>query len=327
MQNKLGKHFITGLESTVLLDEEKRLLEKIQPSGLIFFSRNFASPVNNPAWRETFRKLIDDALEYSQGSIRILSIDYEGGRVHRFPNEVKQFPYAQEWKNQVISIAKEMAEILQSFSLNMTYCPVLDVDLESSNPVIGPRSFSPDSEIVKNAAFDFFRTMEKEKIITCGKHFPGHGRTASDSHFTLPFLNTSREDLEIDLHPFKALINEGLPCMMSAHVIYESLDSQYPASLSKKILKNLLRDELKFKGVLFTDDLDMKALSNYGRGEKIRLAFEASTDMMLVGNGMDGKSLLTVDSIINEITPLTNDLEEILELSSERIETLFKKYT
>ncbi len=326
MQDKLGTHFITGLEGITLEEHEKKLLEEIQPLGLIFFARNFDSPSNNPAWKETFITLIREAKEASQGSIKILSIDYEGGRVHRFPDIVKKFPYARDWQKESSKTALEMKDILKSFSLNMTYSPVLDVDLETSNPVIGARSFSSEPEKVIKSANDFFQVMEQERIITCGKHFPGHGRTTSDSHQTLPVVNCERAELETDLAPFRALIKNGIPSLMSAHVMYPCLDNTYPASLSKKILTDLLREELGFTGVLFTDDLDMKALSHFDSIQKIKLALEASTDIMLVGNGMEGKSLKTIQEIIRGISPHVSALKPALEKSQERIGELVKNY-
>jgi beta-N-acetylhexosaminidase len=326
MQNKLGTHFISGLEGTTLLDHEKKLLEKIQPIGLIFFARNFASPGHDPFWKESFLSLIQEAREASQGSVKILSIDYEGGRVHRFPESVKKFPYAREWKNESANIAHEMKDILSSFALNMTYSPVLDVDLEPANPVIGPRSFSTDPEEVTRASLDFFNVMNKAGIITCGKHFPGHGRTTSDSHHTLPKVTTSKKELETDLTPFIALIAEGIPCLMSAHVMYPAFDDTHPASLSRIILNDLLRNQLGFNGLVCTDDLDMKALAHYSSTEKIRRAFKAGTDIMLVGNGMDGKSLETINGIIMNMQAELSKLESHLDKSKERISTLGKRF-
>lgn len=326
MQYNFGNHFICGLEGTRLEAKEKELLSEIQPIGLIFFARNFQNPKDNPHWKDAFVKLIKDSKEASKNSIRILSIDYEGGRVHRFPDEVKKFPYARYYQSESKKIALEMSSILKSFNLNMSFSPVLDVDLEEKNPVIGERAFSSDPKIVEISALDFFKIMENEKIISCGKHFPGHGRTIIDSHFNLPEVKSSIEELNIDLLPFISLINNGIPSIMSAHVLYPALDEKYPASISKKILKELLRDKLKFSNILITDDLDMKALSHIDPTTKITLALEASTDLMLVGNGMDGKALENVKSIIDNIKNDTSLVNNILINSAERINRTLRKY-
>lgn len=329
VNNNLGMHFISGLESYTLQENEKSFLAKIKPIGLIFFARNFDTLSGSASdWRSTFKKLIADAKEASEGSIRILSVDYEGGRVHRFPSEVKQFPYANEWCDKSSKVASEMADILSGLSINMSYGPVLDLDLESSNPVIGPRAFSSDPEIVIRAAKEFYDSFNEKGLLTCGKHFPGHGRTSVDSHFELPVVDISREELEMDLAPFKSLIEEGIPCIMSAHVVYPQIDPLIPASLSHRILTGLLREELGFDGIIFTDDLDMKALSHYSNSEKSKIALEAGSDILLVGNGMDGKALETCDQIMSELNKeiiSNSDFQESLQRSRNRIDVVLAK--
>jgi beta-N-acetylhexosaminidase len=321
-----GTHFITGLETTHLLEHEKKLLSRIQPLGLIFFARNFESPKDSPEWKENFHSLVKEAQEASNGSIRICSIDYEGGRVHRFPDTVTRYPYAREWASSASRVAEEMSQILASFKLNMTYSPVLDVDLEPQNPVIGPRAFSSDPGKVIDAAVAFYQTTDANGILTCGKHFPGHGRTNLDSHLSLPVLNITREELETDLLPFRALIQQGIPCLMSAHIIYPKIDPKYPASLSISILDTLLRKDLAFSGLLFTDDLDMRALAHFSGSEKVTLALEASSDLIVVGNGIDGKSLETISHIQDETRIMDSSLKKKLERSKERIHNILKKY-
>jgi beta-N-acetylhexosaminidase len=320
---KLGKHFIVGLESSNILDSEKLALEYLQPTGIILFSRNFE---NNPNWKSKTKDLILDAKKYSKNSIKLVSIDFEGGRVNRFPEEIKRFPYAQSWGEEVHKIASEMAEILNDLGINLTYGPVADVDLNEKNPVIGKRAFSNLKEIAAKACLDFLDANKLKKIICCGKHFPGHGRTSMDSHFELPEVNCVREELETDLFTFKELINANIPLIMTAHVNFICLDQNYPASLSKKIQTDLLRDELGFKGLIISDDLDMKALGHYTELEKVTLAINAGTDFLLFGNGMDGKALETSVKIVEEILSKDSNEELIvsLESSSKRIDNFLK---
>lgn len=321
-----GTHFITGLETTHLLEHEKKLLSQVQPLGLIFFARNFESPKDSPQWKENFHSLVKDAKEASNGSIRICSIDYEGGRVHRFPEVVTQYPYAREWGSYASRVADEMSQTLTSFELNLTYSPVLDVDLEPQNPVIGPRAFSSDPRKVVDAAIAFYQKTNANGILTCGKHFPGHGRTNLDSHHSLPVIDLTREELETDLLPFRALIEQGIPCLMSSHIIFSKIDPTFPASLSRNILDTLLRNELSFSGLLFTDDLDMRALAHFTGSEKVTLALGASSDLIVAGNGIDGKSLETISHIQKETRITDSSFKNRLEQSKERIHATLKKY-
>ncbi|HMO17292.1 MAG TPA: glycoside hydrolase family 3 N-terminal domain-containing protein [Oligoflexia bacterium] len=335
----LGRHFVVGLEGTSLSHEEKKILNDLKPLGIILFSRNFEdkSSPDHPSselidsafsWRNKFKNLLHDVKECSEGSVQIVSIDFEGGRVNRFPSDIPRFPYAREWAERVPETANNMADILLELGINLSYSPVLDVDLEPGNPVIGPRAFSSDPEKVARAGIEFFRVFRERGILTCGKHFPGHGRTVLDTHFDLPRLECSRQELEIDLCPFRDLINEGIPCIMSSHVIYSSLDPANPSSLSQIILKGLLRKELGFKGILFTDDMDMKALSYLAPGERCISALRAGSDVLLIGNGMDSRALFTAARVIKAIeTELKSDasLQKELEDSKGRISAILAK--
>ena len=317
----LGHHFIVGLESTELTDKEKELLSKIEPFGIILFARNFT---NNPDWIEKCKALIQSAKDYSNNSIKLVSIDFEGGRVNRFPDGIKRYPYAQEWSGSVTEISLEMADILNNLGINLTYGPVCDVDLNESNPVIGKRSFSKDYKSVSKSALEFIDAYRSKGIICCAKHFSGHGRTAIDSHFNLPILDCSEEELAIDLAPFKAVVEHNVPLVMTAHVIFNCYDPILPASLSHTIQTNLLRGKLGFKGLIITDDMDMKALSTYTPKEKCEIALLAGTDLLLFGNGMDGKALESVDQIINDLlkSKETTELENALRNSSDRLANL-----
>ncbi len=320
----IGKHFIVGLEGISLSDSEIRFLDLIQPSGIIIFARNFSTTKN---WRSELIELINSAKNASKNSIKLVSIDFEGGRVNRFPADIQRFPYAQDWRETASETSNEMGLILSDLGFNFTYGPVADLDLNTCNPVIGKRSFSADKLLAANACESYVEAYNQLNILTCAKHFPGHGRTSLDSHFELPIVDCSLTELQTDLFPFIQLINRNVPFIMPAHVIFECLDKKYPATLSKIIQTDLLRNQLNFEGLIVSDDMDMKALANYSGAEKTKIALEAGTDFLLFGNGMDSKALETTFKIVEELKILSDDkiFRSSLESSSNRIDRNFKR--
>ncbi len=301
MISSLGRNFITGLSSTSLLDEEKAILAELKPLGIIFFARNFIAENNDKIienignWESAFKKLLNDINEVTEGKTTLLSIDFEGGRVNRFPTRSNApiFPYARYWAADSYRLGFKMASYLAKLGINLNYAPVLDLDLESTNPVIGPRSFSSNPEIVEYAAREFIRGSLNAGVLSCIKHFPGHGRTTNDSHFELPKLALTKTELELDILPFRNLIkDQSVSLLMTAHVIYEAFDSAYPASISRKIITDLLREELKFQGLVISDDFDMKALNFLDIEERAELMLKAGTDVILIGNGMTSNSVV-----------------------------------
>ena len=317
----LGKHFIVGLEGPTLSLEEKSQLKILKPSGIILFARNFAT---TPDWKLKLKDLILEARIVSEHSIKLISIDFEGGRVNRFPADIKRFPYAQEWVDSAFFTAREMGQILKELEINLTFGPVADLDLNRDNPVIGKRSFSSDKIVAANAALEFMRANQELGIYTCAKHFPGHGRTSLDSHFELPNVSCSKEELDLDLYPFLKLIEAHIPFIMTAHVNFPCLDLNFPASLSKIIQTDLLRSNFGFKGLIISDDMDMKALNNYSPMEKAKIALLAGTDLLLFGNGMDGKAVDTVFSLVeNKLTnEASSEFLDIIKKSANRIDQI-----
>ncbi len=319
----IGDTLILGIEGPTLSDREKLLLNIIRPAGIIFFKRNFS---NREAWVEDIKYLISSIREVTEGRTKIFSIDYEGGRVHRFPKGAPEFPYAKYWASQSYKVGLDMANFLNSVDINLTYAPCVDIDLESTNPVIGERSFSNDPNIVDIAGLEMYKAFEEKNIISCAKHFPGHGRTTLDSHFELPVIDTSIEDLALDLLPFKSLISANIPLVMSSHIIFTALDSDKPASLSPIVLTDLLRTELNFKGLICSDDFDMKALASIPKKERYLEMLASGTNLVVIGNGMDGKSIEDAIEILNQIETDDKILNHVLEFSSKALESLHERY-
>ena len=281
--SNLGRHFIVGLQGCALTDQEKRLLAQLKPAGVVFFKKNILAEEN---WREQLRSLQQEILDCTEDSNLLLSIDHEGGRVHRFyPDQVTHFPEAMTWHSDTATVGQAMGRELHALGFNLNYAPVLDVFSNPQNTVIAQRAFGRTPQEVIGHAAEFIRAMEAEGVLSCGKHFPGHGDTAADSHEQLPTLDkTKKELLDCELLPFKAAIEQNLvKMMMTAHVLYPQLDSDYPATMSKKIVTGLLREELGYRGLVISDALEMKALAATPIDEMLVHTLNAGVDLLLLG--------------------------------------------
>lgn len=166
---------------------------------------------------------------------------------------------------------------------NLDFAPVADVDSNPENPVIGDRSFGRDPRRVGEQVTAFANALQATGVMACAKHFPGHGDTDKDSHYDLPVVDRPEAALRAtELQPFRAAASAGVGSIMSAHVVYPAWDRDWPATLSPTILKGILRDELRYDGILFTDDLEMKAVSErYDTATKVRRTFEGTVDIAL----------------------------------------------
>jgi len=276
---------IVGLAGPELTAGEADLFRDLQPAGYILFSRNLNSA---PQIRELTDALSDLSLDRP-----FIAIDQEGGRVwrtHAFssaPPDAATFT-AKGTPNQIAQFGALTGQLLEILGINLNFAPVLDLDHfpDQINGLRG-RCWGRDSQTVINNAGVFNRWMRKQKILSCGKHFPTNGLALSDPHHDLPVANISRAELlKEDLLPYTALMPE-LDAIMACHLNFPQLDPDMPASLSRPILTGLLRDQLGYKGLILTDDLDMGAIvQNYGRGNDIKLALEAGADIALVCHAM-----------------------------------------
>lgn len=208
--------------------------------------------------------------------------------VSRMPPEVHDLPNAYQAPDPAAR-GKVLAAECAAFGFNVDFAPVLDVWSNPNNTVIGKRSFHSDPQEVTAAGTDCARSMMESGVIPTGKHFPGHGDTDTDSHVGLPVVGKTLEELwDMELLPFRQSIGEGLPAMMVGHILMKELDNALPASLSPTVVDGLLRQELDFDGVVFTDDLTMGAITNtWGVGEAAVLAVEAGCDVALVCHGLE----------------------------------------
>lgn len=319
--------FVWGFDGTVLTRAHKILLKKLPPAGLILFRRNIKGP------RQV--KSLVRGLESAGGGEFLIGIDEEGGRVRRLPESYLGYPPAETWgtvyreegPNKVFEAGRRLARKLLSLGINTDFAPVLDVNSNAQNPIIGDRAFSEDPEIAADAALSFWRGMRSAGLIGCGKHFPGHGDTKTDSHRTLPRVKRGRAALErVELYPFRRAISAGIPMLMTAHVVYDALDKKLPATLSPKILSGLLRRRMEFKGVVVSDDLQMKAVSKkYSEAEAAISALDAGCDLLLVCRGWEEIGEKVIVSVAREIAK-TASLRRRMEEALGRISRLKRRY-
>jgi beta-N-acetylhexosaminidase len=218
----------------------------------------------------------------------LIAVDQEGGRVARLGPPVLKLPPMRALGDIDDPLLTERAgellgDQLACLGFNICFAPVLDVDTNPDNPIIGDRSFSRDPDRVIRHGLAFARGLGQSGVLACGKHFPGHGDTDLDSHLALPRLPHDLDRLrQVELPPFKAAVGQ-IPTVMTAHVIFEAINPTLPATICREVVTGLLRDELGYDGLVFSDDLEMKALSDHwSYDEAAWRAIDAGCDVLLV---------------------------------------------
>ena len=270
-----------SLPGPVLTKEDRDFLQRIDPQGVVIFRENVVTP-------SQVRDLNMSVRAACPSGQVLIAVDQEGGRVARLREGVPQLPPMRrlgegEDPEQIRTAGRDLGRALREMGFDIDFAPVLDVDSNAANPIIGDRSFSSDPLKVGPMAMAFAQGLKEEGIIPCGKHFPGHGATDLDSHLDLPFVNADRETLENrELSPFRYAISAGIPLLMTAHVVYPAWDERFPATLSRRIITGLLRERLGFSGLVLSDDLLMKAVAKEGVVNAALAALEAGCDGLLV---------------------------------------------
>jgi beta-N-acetylhexosaminidase len=281
----VGNHFLIGLRpSPVLDDHDRALLVDLRPAGVILFKSNFRHDLPYEAWLHSHARLIAD-IRAATGRERMwIAIDHEGGRVCRTPPPVTRFSYAAQWAGHSAKVGRAMGRELATLGVNLNFAPVLDIHTNPDNPVIGARAFGRTPEAVIAAALPFIEAMQAEKVLACGKHFPGHGDTSVDSHLGLPSQTLGLDALRArELKPFAAAIKAGLSMIMTSHILYPSIDPDTPVTLSRRFLTGILREELGFAGVAVSDDIGMGAMKGvFDQPESAVRLIESGCDMVMV---------------------------------------------
>lgn len=313
----------TGTEATT---EVLEALARTRANGVILFAQNIRSP------RQVYD--LTRSLQAHAGHIGLppllVAIDQEGGVVSRLPAPFVTVAsaMAQAATGDLTSVeacARFTGHQLRAFGMNVNFAPVLDVNNNPANPVIGTRSFGQDAQHVAELGRAALRGYTAAGVVPVVKHFPGHGDTSVDSHFGLPTVGHDQQRLaQVELAPFKAAIEAGAPAVMTAHIIFQALDRQ-PATLSHPILTDLLRDKLGFNGIIFTDALNMHAIANmYGPGAAARLAKAAGADVVLPLGSLT-EQLAVVDTLCAAVE--AGDLPlAAFEATARRLNSLRRAY-
>ncbi len=285
-ETMLGQMIMVGFEGESPNEDITSLIRDYHVGGVILFSKNITNPNQAARLTNTLQSLSSEPL--------FIAVDQESGRVSRLPESFTYFPGngplgAINSVPLAYAFAEATAKELKAIGINMNLAPVLDVDTNPQNPVIGDRSFGKDPLLVSRLGLAVVAGLQDNRVIACGKHFPGHGDTAMDSHIDLPKVTHTLDRLKnIELKPFYHTIDNGLEAVMTAHVLYTAIDDRYPATLSKKVLEGLLRKEIGFKGIVITDDLGMGAIEkNYQIEKAGALALEAGADILLICHDID----------------------------------------
>ena len=323
-REKIGQLFMVGFMGTTVTSDLASFIKEYKPGGVILFSRNLESV-------EQIVELTNDLQRCSPQSPLLISIDQEGGRVSRLPKGFTIFPPCEligrcNSGELAYAVAATTAKELRAVGINMNMAPVLDVNSNPDNPVIGDRAFGSVSDVVSEMALVTAAGLQDNKVVACGKHFPGHGDTNADSHKELPVVEASRERLEtVELPPFRSAAAAGIETMMTAHVLYKALDDRLPATLSPDIITHLLREQMQYDGVVLTDDLEMHAIvDHYGPGDAAVRAFLAGCDVLLICKDRD-REIAAFESVEKAVASGTIATKR-LDQSVTRIQGVKQRY-
>lgn len=329
---KIGQMLKIGFRGTEIADTNHivRDIEKYHLGGVVLFDydvprdtayRNVKSP-------EQLKKLVDDLKRLAEIPL-LVSIDQEGGRVARlkpkygFPETVSA-QYLGELDNPDSTryYARKTAQTLSELGINVNLAPVVDVNVNPNNPIIGgiERSFSADPQKVAEHAAIYIKALHEENILMVLKHFPGHGSSEEDSH--LGVVDVTDTWSKQELLPYRKLIESGVAdAVMTAHIFNTTIDSDYPATLSKPTINDILRNDLNFDGVVISDDLMMGAIrKEYGLKTAIKQAILAGVDILSFGNN----SIYDAD-IVPKAHEIIHELIDEREISTERIDSSYQR--
>ena len=311
LRRHVGQLAIAGFTGPSIPADLRAVAREFDLGGIILFARNVEAP-------EQVAELARDA-ESLAGELPLwVSVDQEGGRVARL-----RAPFT-EWPPMITlgrsgdtalaaRFARALAAELKAVGITLDYTPVLDVHTNPRNPVIGDRALAERAEDVARLGQTIIRTLQAEGIAACGKHFPGHGDTSTDSHHELPLIEHPPDRLEaVELVPFRAAIEADVAAIMTAHILIPALDEERPATLSPAIVDRLLRKTMGYGGLVVSDDLEMRAISGkYGVPEATVLAIAAGCDAVLMCGASQEPQAAALEAVIRAVEDGTLPLTRV----------------
>ncbi|MBF0120481.1 MAG: beta-N-acetylhexosaminidase [Desulfobacterales bacterium] len=314
-----GQRLMVGFNGTELNDRLKFLIKNIKVGGVVLFSRNISSPNQ---LKELCLSIHDYTASIDEPPL-FISIDQEGGKVARLKEPFTIFPgnSKMEKEEDALYFASVTSKELKECDINMDLAPVMDIAPKDIKSIMEGRAFGSDSEWVSLMGSIVIENLQKNKIMAVAKHFPGIGRTVADSHLDLPVLDADLESLEsFDLKPFQSAINSDVAGIMLSHIIYKKIDPDFPASLSPKIARDLLRSQMKFNGIVMTDDLDMGAIEKH-------YDFKLSINQILISE-IDIITIChespKIDTAFEEVLKQLKDSPEMKKKGMESVERILK---
>ncbi|SDK07340.1 beta-N-acetylhexosaminidase [Paenibacillus sp. OK060] len=326
LDEKIGQMILAGVQGTTLDAQAKQMITDQKVGGIIFYANN----VSTVPGTAKFVQSIKDANRSNPVPI-FMSVDQEGGKVSRMPETVESIPSnGKVGKTKDAELAQTMGKLLarqiQLLGFNVDFAPVLDVNSNPNNPVIGDRSFGSSASLVSQMGIAEMKGLRNEGIIPVVKHFPGHGDTSVDSHLDLPVVNKTEKQLaQLEWIPFEAAVKEQVEAVMVAHILFPKLDPDHPASLSNVIIGQQLRGKFKYDGVVITDDLSMGAIAkNYKLNDAALATVQAGSDILLVAHSYE--SAKTIFDTLKSAVKSGKISESRINESVYRILALKQKY-
>ncbi|WP_260989862.1 beta-N-acetylhexosaminidase [Paenibacillus xylanexedens] len=302
LEEKIGQMILAGVQGTELDNQAKQMIRDQKVGGIIFYANNVTTLQGTAA----FVKSIKQANQQNPVPI-LMSVDQEGGKVSRMPDAVESIPSNRKvGKTNDTKLAEKMGTLLarqiKLAGFNVDFAPVLDINSNPKNPVIGDRSFGTTADLVTRMGIAEMKGLRSEGVIPVVKHFPGHGDTSVDSHLDLPVVNKSEKQLaKLEWIPFQAAVKQQAEAVMVAHILFPELDPDHPASLSKVIIGDHLRGKFKYEGVVITDDLSMGAISkNYPLNKAAIATVQAGSDILLVAHSYESAKTI-FDTLITAV--------------------------
>ncbi|RIX53990.1 beta-N-acetylhexosaminidase [Paenibacillus nanensis] len=327
LDEKIGQLVIVGLDGYSMNDDTLQMIEQYKVGGFILFKNNIDTA-------EQTVSLLNQLKEANKkNAVPLwLSVDQEGGRVSRLSSMFSNTPSAGEIGaaddlTYTRNIGRAIGNELHALGFNMDFAPVMDINSNPKNPVIGDRSFGSTPEAVMKHGIETMYGINSQGVAAVIKHFPGHGDTSVDSHYDLPLVNKTRQELEqFELQPFIEAINQDVDAIMVAHLLMMQIDDKQPASISSSVINGLLRDQLGYDGVVITDDMTMGALLNTNKiGDAAVRSILAGTDIVLVSHQTELR-LEVIHSLKAAVESNTLN-EQRIDESLYRILRLKQKYS
>ncbi len=302
MRRQIGQLLIGSFPDRTLPSDLRSLAREFQLGGVILFARNIETP-------EQVAALAHDAQSLAIDDVPLwVSVDQEGGRVARLKAPFTEWPpmitLGRSGDDQLAArFARALAAELRAVGISLDYAPVLDIHTNPANPIIGDRALGEQADVVARLGATIVRELQAGGVAACGKHFPGHGDTSVDSHLDLPLVEHSPDRIRrVECVPFRAAIDAGVAFMMTAHLLVPAFDERRPATLAPTLVRDLLRVELGFNGVILSDDLEMKAIAGrYDVEDAAVQAIAAGCDGVLVCSGNVERQASTLEALIHAV--------------------------